>query len=156
MAKLLIFIIGAIAVYYLTNTFIVDGGIVVGDSMEPTFIPGDRYLMHKWAKYFRDPIRGDIVVIELPGRDSMIKRVIAIPGDNILISENDIYINDEKIEEPYLKEPNSTFCNSSFDELYKLKEMQYYVLGDNRKFSEDSRDFGPIRRSYIKAFVNKD
>lgn len=156
MAKLLIFIIGAIAVYYLTNTFIVDGGIVVGDSMEPTFIPGDRYLMHKWAKYFRDPIRGDIVVIELPGRDPMIKRVIAIPGDNILISENDIYINDEKIEEPYLKEPNSTFCNSSFDELYKLKEMQYYVLGDNRKFSEDSRDFGPIRRSYIKAFVNKD
>lgn len=155
MAKLIIFLIGAAFVYYLTNTFIVDGGVVIGDSMEPTFIPGDRYVMHKWAKHFKNPIRGDVVVIELPDRDLMIKRIVAIPGDEILIIDNDLYVNDSKVKEPYIKEQNSTFCNSCFDETYKLKENEYYILGDNRKFSEDSRDFGPIRRSYIKAFVNK-
>lgn len=155
MWKIFIFICGAIIVYMFTNAFIVDGGVVVGDSMEPTFNPGDRYVMHKWAKYFRDPIRGDVVVLEIPGRETMIKRIIGVSGDEILISDNNVFINEELLIETYIKEQKSTYCNSCFDETYKLKKNEYYVLGDNRKFSEDSRDFGPIRKDYIQAFVNK-
>ena len=104
-------------------------------SMEPSFQEGQRLLVNKAAYFFGDPQRGDIVIFEAPGNRNgdYIKRLIALPGDTIEVKTGDVYVNDIKLDEPYVKNPASYSLEEQV-----IPEDYYFVLGDNRNNSDDS------------------
>ena len=93
------------------------------------------------------PERYDIVVLDARN-DELIKRVYGLPGEKITIENNTIYINDKKIEDLYAYGETSNY------ETITLKDDEYFVLGDNRAVSLDSRTIGPIKKSQIKGTTN--
>ncbi|MCU0499106.1 MAG: signal peptidase I [Anaerolineae bacterium] len=127
---------------------------VEGVSMEPTF-HSEQYLIVSRAHYlFSEPERGDIVVFHYPGDPSQdyIKRLIGVPGDAIEFRDAQVYLNGERLEEPYLNEP----CRPETcpDRVYQLGADEYFLMGDNRNRSSDSRVFAePVQREHIVGEV---
>jgi len=121
---------------------------VEGTSMMPTLEDQERVFINKFV-YRLEPIqRGDVVVFRYP-RDtskSYIKRVIALPGDRVRIDEGIVYLNGRQIAEDYLPRQYEDF--RSYAETI-VPAHSYFVLGDHRNLSNDSRDFGPVDESYI-------
>ena len=116
--------------------------------MENTILTGDRLIGFRLAYLFHEPERGDIVIFKYPDDESQIfvKRVIGIPGDVIQISNGHVYVNGEQLEENYLREP----MNNDGEELtYVVPADSYFMLGDNRNNSKDSR-------YWTNTFVSKD
>ena len=115
--------------------------------MMPNFFDGELLLTEKITHKIYAPERGDVVVFSAPtGRKvDFIKRIIGKPGDTVKIDGGDVYINDQKLVEPY--ETQQTQGNLTAT----LTSNQYFVLGDNRGSSSDSRSFGPIGISSIKG-----
>ncbi|MCY3910934.1 MAG: signal peptidase I [bacterium] len=130
-------------------------------SMEPTLSNGDRVLVNKLGYDLHDVNRGDLVVFERPpgvsGRqeDDLIKRVIALPGEVIRFVEGDVYINDQRLHEPYLHSSGITTgtmpsgCAEIVDGGCLIGAGDMFVMGDNRANSTDSRSFGPISERLI-------
>jgi signal peptidase I len=116
-----------------------------GSSMEPNLHHAERVIVDKVSYLLGQPQRGDIVVFALEGQPKdYIKRVIGLPGETIEMSGGSIYIGGQLLEEPYvLPSPGGGFPAR------KLGEGEYFVLGDNRGNSSDSRSFGPIRLSNV-------
>src|SRR5271166_2760444 len=121
---------------------------VEGTSMMPSLADHERIFVNKFV-YRLEPIeRGDIVVFRYP-RDpsqSYIKRVIGVAGDHIHIDGGQVYLNDQPLDEDYVP--------PAYTDVQSLQEMvvpaqSYFVLGDHRNMSRDSRDFGPVNQSYI-------
>ncbi len=125
---------------------------VQGASMEPNFYGGERILVEKITKYFKDYEIGEVVVLNPPQNDNVdfIKRIIAVPGDIVKIYNCEVYINrggkKYKLDEPYLQEDTCTTAGGRIKEgrSLKIEENEYMVLGDNRGRSADSRVFGLI------------
>lgn len=121
---------------------------VEGTSMMPSLDDQERIFVNKFV-YRWEPIeRGDIVVFRYP-RDpskSYIKRVIGVPGDRIRIDAGQLFVNNEAVEEDYV--PASYADERSYSEIV-VPPRSYFVLGDHRSMSNDSRDFGPVREGYI-------
>lgn len=121
---------------------------VEGTSMMPSLDDQERIFVNKFV-YRWEPIeRGDIVVFRYP-RDpskSYIKRVIGVPGDRIRIDAGQLFVNNEAVEEDYV--PAAYADERSYSELV-VPPRSYFVLGDHRSMSNDSRDFGPVREGYI-------
>lgn len=115
--------------------------------MLPNFVDGELLLTEKVSYHLYKPKRGDVIVFRAPAPQKVdyIKRIIGIPHDNVKIENGTIFINDIKIDEPY--ETQST--EGSINVL--LGDNQYFVLGDNRQASSDSRSFGAIERKNIKG-----
>jgi signal peptidase I len=134
----LIITIGAIyALVNLTTVrFIVDGV-----SMEPNFHTGEFIIVSRANYLFGEPERGDIAVFHFPGDETedYIKRVIALPGDTIEFRQQQVYVNGELLYEPYINEP----CDPSHcpDAIYTMGSDDYFMMGDNRNHSSDSRAF---------------
>lgn len=128
---------------FVARAFTVDG-----PSMQPTLQSGERLLIDKISYYFREPTYGDVIVFRYPADPSQyyIKRVVGLPGDVIAISKGLLYVNGKPIVEEYINGP--TF--GAFGP-YTVPEGHYFVLGDNRNNSEDSRSsrVGPIPRELI-------
>lgn len=123
--------------------------VVEGDSMQSTFETG-QYLIVSRAHYLLNrPQRGDIVVFHYPVDPStdFIKRVIGLPGEIIEIHDGDVYINDVLLDEPYLDE--ACLPRNCENDYWELGINEYFVMGDNRNRSQDSRAFGPVDRSYL-------
>jgi signal peptidase I len=121
---------------------------VEGGSMEPGLEDQERIFINKLVYRWENVGRGDIVVFRYP-RDthkSFIKRVIALPGDTIRISFGHVYVNGKAVDEPYV--PDDFLDTRSYPEMVIPANM-YFVLGDHRSMSNDSREFGPIPRSHI-------
>jgi signal peptidase I len=122
-------------------------------SMEPTLIEGDRVLISRLTYHFRDPESGDVVVFDSPinENEDLVKRVVAVAGDEVAIKDGALYVNGVAQEEPYLLEQDF----EGYEPGLVVPESQVYVLGDNRNNSGDSRIFGPIAIDSIigKAFV---
>ena len=146
----------AIAAALFIVTFIGQRVQVEGDSMESTLQNGDNLICDKISYRFGDPERFDIVIIrpDADKRDRWIKRIIGLPGEEVSIDlEGNIYINGEIMEEPYgrevIKNPGLAI------EPIQLGEDEYWVMGDNRNHSSDSRVIGPVPRKQIlgKAFI---
>ncbi len=123
---------------------------VHGRSMEPTFVEGQRLIISRVNYMVGEPQRGDIVVFNSPQSDSddpsLIKRIIGLPGELVEIRDREVYINGERLDEPYIKEPCTRQCR---DRQWQLADDEYFVMGDNRNVSNDSRAFGPIKHSAI-------
>jgi signal peptidase I len=141
-----LFISLAIAAFIII--FIYQPVKVEGTSMMPSLADHERIFVNKFV-YRLEPIeRGDIVVFKYP-RDpsqSYIKRVIGVAGDRIHIDGGQVYVNDQPLDEDYVP--------PAYTDVQSLQEMvvpaqSYFVLGDHRNMSRDSRDFGPVNQSYI-------
>ena len=124
----------------------------VGDSMKPVLQNGDVVLVNRVVYNASRPKRGDIIVFKPKGNENShyyIKRIIGLPGETVEIIENHVYINGEKLKEDY----KTTDINDVgiVSEKMQLASDEYFVLGDDRENSEDSRnaDVGNVKRSYI-------
>lgn len=134
----------AIVVIILIRTYIISPIRVDGPSMNNTLSNNDLLFL---KKYEHDYERYNIIVFKF-GKDKLIKRVIGLPGEEIEIKNNLVYINGEVIEEPYLDEENLD-SNSGDMEKITVPAGTYFVMGDNRRESFDSRYFGPISKNQI-------
>lgn len=115
-------------------------------SMEPTLLPHDRVLVNKFIYRFRAPYRGDVIVLRYPrdpGRN-YIKRIVAVPGDLVEIKNGHLLINGRQVEEFYLNgAPSGDYGPET------VPADSFFVLGDNRNNSEDSRAFGFLKREQV-------
>jgi signal peptidase I len=121
---------------------------VEGTSMLPMLADQDRLFISKVAYHVGEIRQGDVVVFEYP-RDhtkSYIKRVIALPGDSLRIDHGTVYVNGIRLAEPYV--PNR-FADKRTEPERVLPPHEYFVMGDHRSISSDSRDFGPVDRDLI-------
>ncbi len=128
--------------------------VVKGESMEETLHEGESLLVNKLSFY--EPSRYDIIVFYPQGEDGdeyYVKRIYGLPGETIQITGNDIYINGEKIEDSYAKNPMDD--SGIAEEPLTLADDEYFVLGDNREVSLDSRDpdVGPVKEKNIAGHV---
>ncbi len=128
--------------------------MVLGPSMEPTLVEGERLLVARPQYWVDEPQRGDIIVFHSPTDPTgtpLVKRVIGLPGDEVAIRGYQVYINGELLNEPYLPEGTYTLEDST----WQVPEGYYFVMGDNRLESSDSRRWGLLPGHLIigKAWV---
>jgi signal peptidase I len=141
---------GSVLSYLLIVRYGVSVGEVEGTSMTPTLQDGERYLINRMVYRFHDPRPGDIVEIAMPKEDDCsVKRIIALPGDVIQIKEGRVHVNGKPCAEPYLPAHVMTRGNSLGTNAYKVLENTFFVMGDNRAVSADSRVFGAVPRDRL-------
>lgn len=137
----------SLLIFFTVYVFLVQPHRVKGESMLPTYKDGELLLVEKVSYKIYKPSRGDVIVFKAPGQMNVdfIKRIIGLPGETIRIDGGTIYINDKKLNENYEKQVTAG------DEELTLGPDEYFVLGDNRGGSSDSRVFGPIKRDTIEG-----
>lgn len=146
------------AIFALIYLFVAQFHKVSGNSMFPTMHDGDYLITEKISYKLNQPKRGDIVVLQNPKDESQdfIKRIIALPGDTIKIENNRVFVNGGTQPETYFP-PNTPTRSGNFlreAATVSMDPNQYFVIGDNRNHSSDSREWGPITKDEIvgKAF----
>lgn len=114
---------------------------VDGPSMEPTYYNGNRVIVSKIAYKIGEIERGDVIVFPAPPNpnEDYIKRVIGLPGDEIMILNGDVFVNDVKLDEPYISAPPINNMRRT-----TVPDGNVFVMGDNRNVSSDSRSWGPL------------
>ncbi|MBR6101565.1 MAG: signal peptidase I [Ruminococcus sp.] len=151
----------AVFAFVCIFTFVLRNITVVGESMEQTLSDGDKLVA---LRFMYTPKRGDIVVVNSENmKEVIIKRIIGVSGDRIEIDykENAVYVNGEKLSEPYVREPmteRDSFAPTFRDEktgryIYTVPFDKYFILGDNRNHSTDGRIFGFVTRDEILGRV---
>lgn len=154
----LVTIIATIVLIFVIRTYIFSPVIVEGDSMNPTLVEGDRLFINKLGMYIGEIDRLDVVVFKGKNDTHYIKRVVGMPGDHIHFKNNLLYINDQLVSESYVIEDGYQ-QDVTLDTLYgyeKIPESYYFVLGDNRPNSLDSRQrsIGLVHESKILGSSN--
>ncbi len=131
------------AIHFMIQNFRIDG-----TSMEPNLHNGEYVIVNKTAYWFgHDPQRGDVIVFQAPDQpqNDRVKRVIGLPGDIVEVrSDGTVYVNGQQLKEPYLPTNHSGISGT-----WTVPEGDYFVMGDNRSVSYDSREGGPVPRNKI-------
>jgi signal peptidase I len=148
-------IIALVAIFIIRN-FLVQPFLVSGASMEPTFSSGDYLLIDEITYRFREPKRGEVIVFHYPNNEKVyyIKRIIGLPGERVVFENgkvkifNQEYPNGFFLEEHYLDQDSKTVGQE-----FLLGANEYFVLGDNRYYSSDSRVWGSLKKSEIVGLV---
>ncbi|HWF17720.1 MAG TPA: signal peptidase I [Verrucomicrobiae bacterium] len=155
LAVLIFMALLSVAVYYFVSQNLVRSVKVVGVSMFPTLHEGSTYLLDRRAFNSRDPEHGDIVVIRDPGDHGLaVKRIIAVSGESIYFKDGNVFVNGKKLDEPYLPSHTPTFTYAKAKaQFITCGQDQYFVLGDNRELSVDSRAYGTVSRQGILGLV---
>jgi signal peptidase I len=135
----------ALALALVVHLFLAQATIVYGQSMEPNLHPNQRLIVDKFSYRLHSPQRNDIVVVDLPDMEEMlVKRIVALPGETVEVRRGVVYVNGLAIAEPY---PHDL---TPYDMAPRtLGPLAYFVMGDNRGNSNDSRSFGPVTREEI-------
>ena len=152
-ALLIAFGLAAIIRFFLFTPIVVDG-----ESMMPTLENGDRMVVNKIGYMVGEPDRYDIVVFHAPEQKNYIKRVIGLPGDHVEFKNDQLFINGKELPEPYLEQYKSEITEGTLTDDFTLEDITQmdkipkgyiFVMGDNRRYSKDSRHIGlvAIRRS---------
>ena len=148
---------------FLLRAFVIQTFSIPSGSMLPTLHVGDRIIVNKLSYDFHDVHRGDIVVFKRPPLESqnysdLVKRVVGMPGETISSVNGKIYINGKVLSVPWLPPGPQSYTGPLASDAHpqfnmpgpvKIPAGEYYVMGDNRTDSEDSRFFGPIPKSLI-------
>jgi signal peptidase I len=139
-----------IAIYFIYG-FIAQPFLVQGASMEPNFSSGDYLLVDELSYRLRPPARGEVVVFRNPANEAefFIKRIIGLPHDEILINNGRLFINGQAVEETYL--PSNIPLQDNLR--LRLRNDEYFVMGDNRSQSYDSRSWGPLKQRELVGVV---
>ena len=129
-------VVVAVVLAYFVNHFIIVNAIVPSSSMEKTIMTGDRVIGYRLAYSFSEPERGDIIIFKFPDDESKlyIKRLIGLPGETVEIKEGKVFVDGEALDEPYL-----TVTTEGTFGPYTVPEGHFFMLGDNRNNSADSR-----------------
>lgn len=158
--KTLQFIFFSVCVLFVARTFFIEFAQLDGRSMENTYIDEEYFLVDKFSLLFRPPQRGDVVqFMDRKTNRLIIKRIVGLPGERVFIKQNSVFIvssngQERKLYEPYLKPYISTYSINRHPTLYDIiPENYYFVLGDNRPESGDSRHFGSIPRFEINGLA---
>ncbi len=157
---------GAILLAVIVKMVLLQAFYIPSASMYPTLQKGDRVLVNKISYKLHDVNRGDVVVFERPPSETatnipdLIKRVVGLPGEQIVIEGGRVYIDGQLLDEPYLPEGVTTTAENAPLKCAReapcvVPEGDVWVMGDNRNDSKDSRYFGPIDEDSIvgRAFV---
>lgn len=147
-------------VLFVIRFFFVSPGVVNGPSMEPTFIDEDLFFVNRFIYLVTSPKRQDVVqVIDKENNKLIIKRIIGMPGETVVIKRGKVFITppggeEYELSEPYLVPDTYTdVALRSIDRIFVIPEHSYFVLGDNRNRSTDSRYYGSIDRTGIVGRV---
>lgn len=143
----------ALAMFVVMYLFLFQPHQVRGNSMYPNLHDNDYLLTDKITYQLREPKRGDTIIFRAPKNEEYdyIKRIVGLPGDTVRVNDGKIYVNDELLTEDYLSSDSFTYGGRFWKENQSIPvpEDQYFVLGDNRSHSSDSREWGPVPRKNI-------
>lgn len=145
----------AFAAYLFISHFLIQSVKVVGTSMDPTLRNSQMYLLNRFAFFVRSPQPSDIVVLRDPADQGLsVKRIVARPGDTVVLRKGALFVNGKVLSEPYLPEGTITYPGPYVKEqTFTCAPGQFFVLGDNRMNSADSRIYGPVSRSAILGLL---
>ena len=146
-------VVVAVVTVFVIRTFLIQPFLVSGASMEPNFSSGNYLIIDEITYQFREPRRGEVVVFRYPNNKSVyyIKRIIGLSGETVTVKNGSVMIYNQEypdgltLDETYLNQGLRTTGNFS----KTLKPNEYFVLGDNRNYSFDSRSWGPLAKGYI-------
>lgn len=153
----------AVLVAFTIRYFLFAPIVVDGQSMMPTLEHSDRMIVNKIGYVVSEPKRFDIIVFHAPGGKDYIKRIIGLPGDHIEYRDDQLYVNGEVLDEPYLDELKAAYGPEFVTRDFELSEVigghvvpddHLFVLGDNRHNSLDSRDIGSIHKDEVIGKAN--
>lgn len=150
-------VIVAVIAVVVIRSFLIQPFLVNGASMEPNFSSGDYLLIDEVSYRLRSPERGEVIVFHYPGDESVyyIKRIIGLPGERLIIKDGEIIVFNKEypegfsVKENYL--PRTT--KTSGDKEVILKDGEYFMMGDNRSYSYDSRSWGNLKKDEIVGLV---
>jgi len=140
-----------LAVGFVAYSLFFNLSVVRGSSMTPGIQDGDRILVEPWS-YLLGPVqRGDVIVMRYPVDPDIdyIKRVIGLPGDRVTLARGQVWVNGALLDEPYVESVDSSSTQS-----VTVEPGCYFVLGDNRPRSSDSREFGFVPEDYVRGRVD--
>lgn len=142
----------AVAIFMLAYLFLTQPHKVDGHSMDPNFHDGEYLLSNKLSYRTGEPKRGDVIVFNAPQDRSKdyIKRIIALPGESVMVKDGKVYVNNQLLKESYIPEKLTVpgaFLSDGRE--YRAVKEEYIVFGDNRSHSSDSRSWGPIKKRDI-------
>jgi len=142
--------------FQLSQRYLFQSVQIAGSSMSPTLPDSNCYLLNRLIYHFRAPKPRDIVVLRDPEyKGYAIKRIVAKPGDSIYVKGGRVFVNGSLLREPYLEPGTQTFASSQYSaEFWICGEHQYFVLGDNRNNSADSRTYGAVPQQNILGMVS--
>ena len=145
-------VLWALVLALVLRALVIQAFWIPSGSMIPTLLPRDRVLVAKFWYSFAEPKRGQIIVFKYPvdPKRDFVKRLIALPGETVEIIEGTVHIDGEPLIEPYVKNRDGLDCGA-----IEVPEGQYFMLGDNRPNSQDSRFWGFVPEANIKgpAFI---
>jgi signal peptidase I len=147
-------VVVALVISIVLYIFIMTPHEVIGNSMHPTYKNGEYLMANKVTYQLREPQRGDVIIFKYSSTQDFIKRIIGLPGDTIMLKDGQLYINERLLDESdYLSD--SIYTNGGDflkeGESRTIPEGEYFVCGDNRPHSSDSRSFGSIPEDDIKG-----
>lgn len=146
----------AVITVFLIRSFLVQPFLVSGASMEPNFSSGNYLLIDEVAYRFREPKRGEVIVFKYPQNPSIyyIKRIVGLPGETVKIDKGDVdIISSSGVAEPLSESYLPIGALTSGSVVKTLGPTEYFMLGDNRNYSFDSRGWGPLDKKYIIGLV---
>jgi signal peptidase I len=164
----IIVVVVAVLVAVLLRTFVVQTFFIPSGSMEPTLQVGDRILVNKLSYHLHGVGRGDIVVFSRPPAENcggpevndLVKRVVGLPGETLSLSGGHVYVDGRRLDESWLPAPERGVTRPgpggtlySLQHAYRVPANDYFVMGDNRTNSCDSRFWGPISKSLVVGKV---
>ena len=158
-------IVLAVVLALFVRSFILQAFVIPSGSMIPTFLEGDRVLVSKFAYGIRSPFnngvwidtgrpeRFDVVIFKYPKEPDIdyVKRVIGLPGETVAMLNGQLFVNGARIEDPHAHYDSKLSVHDNGFQAVKLDEGQYFMMGDNRDHSSDSRYWGVVDESYLRG-----